>query len=177
MHDLAPIHQRTLPPVDALDLDAEDAVQEFADALARVRSRRSSVAPSSRKADYARAAAAMLARASAPKAPKPVPTEPAPSRESCARCGVPGWKGCDHWLPCEIAPVTPKSVSSEPIELSAHSGANVKRLTAEELDFVAARRAMSRKELHAEFVAAFPDRQITVTSINYILTRAGRPNP
>ena len=32
------------------------------------------------------------------------PSEPAPSREECPRCGIPGWKGCAHWLPCEDQP-------------------------------------------------------------------------
>lgn len=163
----------TAPRVVVTTEDAE-AVEEFTAALAKVQERRSTVAPAAKRVDYARMAANLLARRPAPKPVKAAPTEPAPNRESCVWCGVPGWKGCDHWLPCDAAPVIPKTAVSKPIELTAHSGANAKRLTAEELDFVSARRAMPRKELHAEFVAAFPDRQITVTSINYILARAGR---
>jgi Mor family transcriptional regulator len=59
-----------------------------------------------RKLDPARVADAFARRAAtkAAQAPvKPAPLLPAPSREECLRCGVPGWKGCDHWLPCEGA--------------------------------------------------------------------------
>lgn len=50
--------------------------------------------------DWARVAAAHRNHAARP-APKRKPIGPAPSREECPRCGVPGWKGCDHFLPCE----------------------------------------------------------------------------
>lgn len=28
---------------------------------------------------------------------------PAPSRDGCFYCGTPGFKGCDHYAPCEPA--------------------------------------------------------------------------
>ena len=31
---------------------------------------------------------------------------PAPSRDGCPRCGIPGFKGCDHYAPCEPAPIS-----------------------------------------------------------------------
>lgn len=31
----------------------------------------------------------------------------APSREECPRCGIPGFKGCSHFLPCEVLPPFP----------------------------------------------------------------------
>lgn len=53
-----------------------------------------------RPIDWARVAAAHRNHAARP-APKRKPIGPAPSREECPRCGVPGWRGCDHFLPCE----------------------------------------------------------------------------
>ena len=51
--------------------------------------------------DWARVAAAHRAKASAPRV-KPVRDLPvAPNREACPRCGIAGWKGCAHQLPCE----------------------------------------------------------------------------
>lgn len=152
--------------------DDDDAVEEFTAALAKVRSRRSAAAPVSRPTDYSRFVANMKVRAAIAKPAKLAPTEHAPNRESCTRCGIPGSKGCDHWLPCDAAPVVPKLVTSTAAEPEAHSGAIFKRLSPEELAFVAARRNLTRKEIHAAFVAQFPDRQISVTSINYILARA-----
>lgn len=39
------------------------------------------------------------------------PLFPAPSREECPRCGIPGWKGCEHFLPCEdgLPPAQPET--------------------------------------------------------------------
>lgn len=86
----------------AMDMSWEDeeAVEEFASALAKVQARRSTATPVAKPNDYARFAANMMARAGASKPAKRAPTEHAPSRESCTCCGIPGWKGCDHWLPC-----------------------------------------------------------------------------
>lgn len=50
--------------------------------------------------DWARVAAAHRNHVARPEQ-KRKPIGPAPSREECPRCGVPGWKGCDHFLPCE----------------------------------------------------------------------------
>lgn len=50
--------------------------------------------------DWARVAAAHRNHAPRPAAARK-PIGPAPSREECPRCGIPGWKGCDHFLPCE----------------------------------------------------------------------------
>lgn len=53
-----------------------------------------------RPIDWARVAAAH--RKHAPRlATARKPIGPAPSREECPRCGIPGWKACDHFLPCE----------------------------------------------------------------------------
>ncbi len=50
--------------------------------------------------DWSRVADAHRAKPPASKA-RPAPTVPAPSRDACPRCGIPGWRGCDHFLPCE----------------------------------------------------------------------------
>lgn len=57
-----------------------------------------------RSIDYARVAAAHKVHAARKPAAVREPTEVAPTRESCARCGIPGWKGCAHWLPFEATP-------------------------------------------------------------------------
>lgn len=157
--------------------DEEDAVEEFAAALDRVRARRCSVSASHPRTNFALIAAKLAARPVGVQAAKLKPTEHAPNRESCTRCGIPGSKGCDHWLPCEAGPVVPKFAASEAAEPAAHSGGTVKRLSPEELAFVDARRDMPRKDLRAAFVAQFPDRPISVTSINYILNRAAEGRP
>lgn len=54
--------------------------------------------------DWSRVADAAKSRKVAPPAPKPRPTRVALSREACSRCGVPGWRGCDHQLPFEDTP-------------------------------------------------------------------------
>lgn len=55
------------------------------------------LAEAHRNSSGARPASARVAR----------PLEPAPSREECPRCGIPGWKGCDHFLPCADQPKAP----------------------------------------------------------------------
>lgn len=88
----------------------EDAVfDQFTAALARVKARREGKAevvakPAPAKTDWAKIAALHAAKAT-PKRESAAPArplEPAPSREECPRCGVPGWKGCAHFLPCEL---------------------------------------------------------------------------
>lgn len=54
-------------------------------------------------AAYAREAAAKSTSVPA----KQAPLVPAPSREECRQCGIPGWKGCDHYLPCADPRVIP----------------------------------------------------------------------
>lgn len=56
--------------------------------------------PVRRPVDVARYVAAMRAKAP-PAAPAPGPLKPALSREECTRCGIPGFKGCDHQAPFE----------------------------------------------------------------------------
>lgn len=89
--------------------DEEAAIDEFQAALAKVRARKAEavevLAPErTAPQDYgARIARAFAAKAAAKSTSVPVPAkplEPAPGREECPRCGVPGWKGCDHFLPC-----------------------------------------------------------------------------
>lgn len=59
-------------------------------------------------ADMARFRAALAERAAAAATrPAPTPIERATSREECARCGVPGFKGCAHQLP--YAPPGPEN--------------------------------------------------------------------
>ncbi|MDE2595986.1 MAG: hypothetical protein KGL44_03815 [Sphingomonadales bacterium] len=60
--------------------------------------------PELTKVDWARVAAAHRASGPTKSTSVPVPLHPAPSREECPRCGIPGWKGCDHFLPCEDQP-------------------------------------------------------------------------
>lgn len=61
------------------------------------------------KIDWARVAAAHAARPGPQAQPVAPPLEAAPSREECPRCGIPGWKGCAHFLPCEETFVRPNS--------------------------------------------------------------------
>ena len=56
------------------------------------------------KIDWARVAAAHAARPGPQAQPVAPPLEAAPSREECPRCGIPGWKGCAHFLPCDTLP-------------------------------------------------------------------------
>lgn len=66
------------------------------------------------KIDWARLAAAHAAAGKAISArideqvAKSIPLQPAPSREECPRCGIPGFKGCAHFLPCEPVVIDPK---------------------------------------------------------------------
>lgn len=84
------------------DDDADsDGMVSFSAALATVRARKAGRGSARRKPDGARLAAAIAARG-APQPPmaRPAPTEVAESREECRFCGIPGWRGCDHFLPC-----------------------------------------------------------------------------
>lgn len=53
------------------------------------------------KANYLRFVEAAKAKAAARPPEKPAPTRVAMSPEECKRCGIPGWKGCEHQLPYE----------------------------------------------------------------------------
>ena len=86
----------------------DEAVAAFEDALARVRARKAESAEQvlvkqlvSTKIDPVRLAAAHARKELGKSTSVPAPTEPAPSREECPRCGIPGWKGCAHFLPCD----------------------------------------------------------------------------
>lgn len=62
--------------------------------------------PDLTEAERFRLAAAYRDRRRAP-AGRPEPTVEAPSSDPCSRCGIPGWRGCDHYLP-----LPPRSVNS-----------------------------------------------------------------
>lgn len=88
-------------PVDHV-VERARLIREEADQIAR------RVAPKP-QIDWSRVVAAHRAKsAKGPKAP-PAPTEHAPNREECPRCGIPGWKGCAHYLPCEELRIVPDS--------------------------------------------------------------------
>jgi|GEM_PF-6882271 len=93
--------QRATQPVAAEPFAGPDRIRAMATKLA---ARRAATA----QLDPARFAAA-FARQSAEKSrsvpAKAKPLEPARSREECPRCGIPGWKGCTHFLPFAEQPV------------------------------------------------------------------------
>lgn len=81
-----------------------DDDDEFAAAVARARAKREAMIQEVRKPaarpDFARVAAAARARPIGPSARK-APTRRALSADPCERCGIPGFRGCDHQLPFE----------------------------------------------------------------------------
>jgi hypothetical protein len=79
--------------------DVDDAVADFLVSLAAVKSGRAGRAPRRGRIDGARLAAAYKARALAGPDPAPMPKRRAPSGEACRVCGIPGARGCDHFLP------------------------------------------------------------------------------
>ena len=91
------------------------AIEDFQAALAKARARREAgveiIAPkrAAPVASGAKLAEALRQRSRAAPARlvQVTPLEPALSREECPRCGIPGWKGCDHFLPCEDQPKAP----------------------------------------------------------------------
>lgn len=95
--------------------DFEDrAVSEFEAALAKVRARKAGAVeviapkPAAPQDEGKRLAAAFAAKAVQKSTSVPAatgPTKHAPGREECPRCGIPGLKGCAHFLPCEDQPV------------------------------------------------------------------------
>jgi hypothetical protein len=64
------------------------------------------------KVDTARLAAAFASRTVEKPISPSVTLVPAPSREECRRCGIPGWKGCAHQLPYEDAPSAQRPLGS-----------------------------------------------------------------
>lgn len=74
------------------------------------------------KIDWARVAAAHAARPGPQAQPVAPPLEAAPSREECSRCGIPGWKGCAHFLPCDTLPPLvlqePKADGRKPVKFT-----------------------------------------------------------
>lgn len=97
---------------------ADSAFDEFSAALARAKARREGAvvevkapAKPDGQIDPKRVAAAFAAR-QAPstgsgRTTSKLPLKPALTREECLRCGIPGWKGCAHFLPCEDQPERP----------------------------------------------------------------------
>lgn len=64
------------------------------------------------KIDLDRLVRAHRAKAAHPPKKNHRPLTPAPSREECPRCGIPGSKGCAHFLPClDMAPTAPIEAS------------------------------------------------------------------
>ena len=103
------------------------AVSEFEAALAKVRARKAGAVeviapkPAAPQDEGKRLAAAFAAKAVQKSKSVPAatgPSKPAPGREECPRCGIPGWKGCAHFLPCEDQPVLP---SAEQLRHDANS--------------------------------------------------------
>ncbi|MBB4859650.1 hypothetical protein HNO88_002979 [Novosphingobium chloroacetimidivorans] len=101
-----PLARRKVPPPAPALSDDDDVMVDFNAALAKVQSRRRGKArviskPAEPKID-GKAVAAAFARKKRGAAPaKPAPTQRALSGEGCEFCGVPGRRGCDHYLPCE----------------------------------------------------------------------------
>lgn len=88
------------PPSSEPEVEPDDLMGQFSSALARVSARRSGAVPAKAKIDGSRIAAALSRRpAPQPPIPKPQPNRQALSGEECAFCGIPGSKGCDHFLP------------------------------------------------------------------------------
>lgn len=81
----------------------DEVMDEFKAALERVQDRKGGTAKQRPKIDYARLSDAMQTRRvhAAKPVPKPRPTVAAQTRESCPDCGIPGFRGCDHFLPFE----------------------------------------------------------------------------
>lgn len=90
-------------PVEEL-VDEDDDVREFERRLAAKRAERAKRLAPAVKIDAMRLAQALREREVRPK-PQPVkkPTRYAQSREACRFCGVPGSRGCEHFLPYEGA--------------------------------------------------------------------------
>lgn len=63
------------------------------------------------RSECCRFAAAMREKPRPAPRALPAPTTPAPGRDPCEHCGVPGFKGCAHYLPCE--PVDPASIKPD----------------------------------------------------------------
>lgn len=92
-------------PVVVNDTPEDD--DELAGAVAIAAERRAAVVKPAPKIDWNRVADAHARKAAEAK-PAPgagrnsgraLPV--ALDREECKRCGIPGWRGCDHQLPCE----------------------------------------------------------------------------
>lgn len=86
-------------PVELPPAGGRERLRQLAQGLAEKR------AAQAAKIDWARVAKAHRRAAPAKSASVlAAPLHPAPSREECPRCGIPGWKGCAHFLPCEDGP-------------------------------------------------------------------------
>lgn len=76
-----------------------DAIKTLKAAHARVRARQAVSKIEMPKIDGKAVAAAYSRKKLVPPAPKQPPTQRALSAEECRFCGIPGRKGCDHFLP------------------------------------------------------------------------------
>lgn len=85
-------------------VDAED-IERFARALQRVQERPREIRTPAQGIDWARVAAAKRAERHAPPAEIKRPVRAALSPDPCARCGIPGRRGCAHQAPYEGAPL------------------------------------------------------------------------
>lgn len=96
---------RPVPGLKAI-VEADDDEEALIDLKTRVeakQARRTKLAPMKTEPpiDGGRVAAAYRAKASTPPRQPKVPTEHALTREACGRCGIPGSRGCEHFLPFE----------------------------------------------------------------------------
>lgn len=96
--------RKVTPAVPAPQDSDEAAMAEFSAALARVQQRRQSKAgaitkPATPKIDGQAIAAAHARKKAVPPPPKKPPTRRALGPGECHRCGIPGFRGCDHFLP------------------------------------------------------------------------------
>jgi hypothetical protein len=87
-------------PVPEPPRAADRAVTAFRSSLAKVQDNRAtSVHKPAPKIDGEKLAAAIRARPAPPPPPKPRPKRQALSNDGCTYCGIPGSRGCDHFLP------------------------------------------------------------------------------
>jgi len=111
---LAPSAPAIAPAGAGEDPQEDPEADEFEAVMARLRARREAsiarVHAAEPKIDFARLAEAARGRQLGSPAKKP-PTTRALSADPCPRCGIPGFRGCDHQLPFEG--YTPPAPSAE----------------------------------------------------------------
>ncbi|MGJ0236966.1 hypothetical protein ACQEPB_00395 [Novosphingobium fluoreni] len=101
-----PLARRKVEPSAPAVPNDEDVMTDFSAALARVQGRRRSKAhviskPAAPKIDGKAVADAYARKHLAPPPAKKPPTRRALGTGECIHCGIPGRKGCDHFLPYE----------------------------------------------------------------------------